>query len=450
MPRRQLTAVILASALITLDGTGATIALPAIGRELSASMSGLQWIANAPLLMLAALLLPAGTLGDRFGRIRMVRFGLLACVAGSAACVIATSEAWLIAARLLQGSGGALILPAALAILRGAHDEVADRARVFGIYTAWTGVAAAAGPLMAGALVDLWSWRAVFVPPAVAAVAATLLLGRETPCTEERRGPVPGTATVALVLMLAGFAYVLMCGAAMDFQDPWLPLPVAITVASAVVLARNRQRHVLFPPELVESRNCLPANATTFAMYFGMFGLSFLLVLYVQQVLGHSALRAAVVLLPMSAMLLLAERFARLTASVGTRSVIVAGTLFSAAGIGWMGAQLLPAWWHIALGTGVFGVGLSLAVSALTNAAVAAVPETYAGAASGLNHAVVRAAGLTAVAILGSIAAPGLSDAVSTDGFRMAMLLCAGVVVCGGVAGGVLLRDEEPGGVRRA
>jgi len=363
----------------------------------------------------------------------MIRFGLLAFIAGSVACAAAPSDAWLIGAKLLQGSGGALVLPAALAILRGAHDDTADRARVFGIWTAWTGVASAAGPLVAGAVSDLWSWRLVFVPPAAAAVAATLLLGSATPCTEERRGPVPGTATIALVLMLGALAYVLMHG----LQDPWMAIPAAIALASAVVLARDRQRHVLFPRELVASRNCLPANATTFALYFGMFGLSFLLVLYVQQVLGHSVLRTAIILLPTSLMLLLAERFARLATSVGTRWVIIAGAVSGGAGIGWMGAQPLPGWWHIVLGTGVFGFGLSLAVSALTNAAVAAGPETCAGAASGLNHAVVRAAGLASVALLGSIAAPGLSNAVSTEGVRVAMLVCAAVVVCGGIAGGV-------------
>jgi hypothetical protein len=377
----------------------------------------------------------------------MIRIGLLAFIAGSAACAAAPSDGWLIAAKLLQGAGGALVLPAALAILRGAHADAGERARVFGIWTAWTGVASAAGPLVAGALVDLGSWRTVFVPPAAAAVAASLLIGREAPSTEERPGPVPGTAAIALVLMLGGVAYVLMRSASVGVQDPWLAIPAAIAVASAVVLARDRQRHVLFPRELVSSRNCLPANASTFALYFGMFGLSFLLVLYVQQVLGHSALRAAVILLPMSVMLLLAERFARLTTSVGTRWLIVAGALSAGAGIGWIGAQPLPAWWHIVVGTGVFGFGLSVAVSALTHAAVAGVPESCAGAASGLNHAVVRAAGLASVALLGSIAAPGLSDAVSAEGVRIAMLVCAAVVIGGGVAGGVLLRDDEPGGV---
>jgi hypothetical protein len=193
----------------------------------------------------------------------------------------------------------------------------------------------------------------------------------------------------------------------------------------------------------------VPANATTFALYFGMFGLSFLVVLYVQQVLQYSAFWAAIVLLPMSLMLLLAERFGTLTAAVGARPIAIGGALSAAFGIAWMGSapHPVPFWSHIIVGSALFGLGISLAVSALTHAAVAAVPETCAGAASGLNHAVVRAAGLVAVALLGSLAAPGLSDAISAEGFQRSLLTCAAMVAAGGVVGSALLRDDAPGGI---
>ncbi|MGH9310294.1 MAG: MFS transporter [Vicinamibacterales bacterium] len=450
IPGRQLAGLILASALITLDGTATTIALPAIGRDLSASISRLQWIANAPLLMLAAMLLPAGLLADRYGRIRVMQIGLVTCAAASLACAAASSDTWIIAAKFAVGAGGALVLPAALAVLRGAYADAAERTRVFGVWAAWTGAASAAGPLLAGALVDLWSWRAVFIPSLVAASVAALLLRTEHPAgASTHADPIPARATLGLVILLGGLAYLLMQGRDIRHQHAQLALPVALVVIGALVLARDRHRHLLFPRELLTTRNCVPANATTFALYFGMFGMSFLLVLYVQQVLDYSALWAAVVLLPMSIMLLLAERFARLTITIGTRSLIVTGALAAAAGIGWMGTSShpVPFWSHMIVGTGLLGLGLSLAVSALTHAAVAAVPDTCAGVASGLNHAVVRAAGLASVAWLGSIAAPGLSDAVSAEGFQRAMVMCAVVVAAGGVAGGVLLRDEEPGGV---
>ena len=450
MRRRQLAGLILASALITLDGTATTIALPAIGRDLSASVSRLQWIANAPLLILAALLLPAGTIADRYGRVRVMRVGIIGFVAASLACAAARSDLEIIAAKLAQGAGGALVLPAALAALRGAYSDAVERTRILGIWAAWTGAAAAAGPLLAGALVDLWSWRAVFLPSAFGGVVAVLLLEREAPAASATRSdPLPAMATIALVGLLGGLAYLLMIAPAAGFLGPRVAVPALVAAVGAVMLARDRQRHVLLPRELLTARNCLPANATTFALYFGMFGLSFLIVLYVQQLLDYSAVWAAVVLLPMSLMLLFAERLGRLTAPVGTRAMIVAGTLSAAAGIAWMGSAShpLPFWSHIIVGTSVFGLGVSVAVAALTHAAVAAVPDTCAGAASGLNHAVVRAAGLVAVAVLGSIAAPGVSDAVSAEGVQRAMIVCAAVVAVGGVAGGALLRNDEPGGV---
>ena len=452
MRRRQLAGMILASALVTLDGTSTTIALPTIGQDLSASVLRLQWIANAPLVALASLLLPAGMLADRYGRVRIIRVGLCVFVAASLSCAAATSAVPLIAAKFAQGAGAAFMLPAALAALRGAYTEAGERARIFGIWAAWTGVASAAGPLSAGALVDMWSWRAVFLPSATAASLAIMLLQIEAPSLSSASpARVPVVATIALTISLAGIAYLLTQGFGVTLQGAWLVLPAVVTVAGAVILARNRHRHVLFPSELLTARNCLPASATTFALYFGMFGLSFLLVLYVQQVLHYSALWAAVLLLPMSVMLFFAERFGRLTAFIGARRLIVAGTLSAAAAIAWLGLSEypLPFWPHMVLGTGLFGLGTSLAVSALTHAAVAAVPDTCAGTASGLNHAVVRVAGLGAVALLGSIAAPGVTDVVSAEGVQRALLICSGIVASGGVVGSALLRDDEPGGLKK-
>ena len=447
---RQVAGLILASALITLDGTATTVALPAIGRDLSVPMRQLQWILNGPLLVLAALLLPAGALADRFGRHRMLRTGLMIFAAASVACAMAPGGSAVIAARCAQGAGGALILPASLAILRGAYNDPAERTRIFGIWAAWTGAASAAGPLLAGAVVDLLSWRMVFLPPAAGAGIALLLLrGAASPSSPARRAPIPVAGTVALMLLLGAVAYALMQAGETGSRPGPLAWPLAVALASGILLARNRNRHLLLPRELLAAHNCVPANATTFAFYFGMFGVSLLVVLYVQQVLRYSAMGAAIVVLPISLMLLLAERFGRLTRVFGTRWLMVAGAILAAAAIGWMGRgpHPLPFWSHLVLGTTVFGLAISLAVSALTHAAVAAVPETCAGAASGLNHAVVRVAGLVAVALLGSIAAPGASDAVSAEGVQRALIVCAVVVGAGGVWGSILLRDEAPGGL---
>jgi MFS family permease len=453
MDARLLTGIILASALITLDGTATAIALPSMGRDLSASVFRLQWISNAPLLVLAALLLPSGSIADRFGRIRVIRAGLVVFAAGSIGCTLARTDLMVIGARFVQGAGGALILPAVLAVLRGAYDDATARARIFGLWAAWTGAASAAGPLMAGALIDVLSWRAVFVATAFAGAAALWLVGR--PAAERaggsptRRQPIPLVATTGLVLLFGGAAYLLMTLAGGEGNGVHLVIPAALTAGAMTLLARDGRRGLLLPRELLRSRNCLPANVSTFGLYFGLFGLSFLLALYTQQVLGYSALRAALVLLPISLMLFLAGVFGRLAARTGTRAPILIGTLVAAAGIAWLaiGAHPLTFWSHMVVGTALFGLGVSLAVSALTNAAVAAVPDACAGAASGLNHATVRAAGLVAIALLGSIAAPGAADTVSPEGFTRAMLACAVTVGAIGLLGCLWLRDEEPGGL---
>lgn len=429
-----------------------TVALPAIGHDLSAPVSRLQWISNAPLLVLAALLLPAGSIADRFGRLRVIRLGLVTFAGGALGGALAPTDICLVAARLVQGAGGALILPATLAILRGSSSDDGERARTFGLWAAWTGAASAVGPLMGGALVDLLSWRAVPIASAGVGLAASLLVQAELGGADApRRQPIPLVPTVALVALLGAAAYLMMGVAGGDVDGIELFFPAGVALAAFVPLSRDCRRGLLIPRELLGSRNCLAGNFATFALYFGMFGLSFLVALYTQQSLGYSGLMAAFTLLPLSMMLFFAEPLGRLAARVGTRVLLVTGVITATAGLCWMalGAHPLPFWW-LAAGTALFGLGISLVVSALTHAAVAGVPETCAGAASGLNHAVVRAAGLVAIALLGSIAAPGTSDAVSDVGFSRAMLVSASIVAWGGLLGSALIRNEEPGGLSEA
>jgi MFS family permease len=452
MPARELTAIILASALITLDGTAVTVALPAIGRSLAISFSRLQWITNAPLLMLAALLLPAGALADRYGRTRIMRIGLLSFGLASLACAAASSGEILIAARLLQGAGGALVLPGAVARLRTAYSEPAARTRKFGLWAAWTGVASAVGPLLGGGLADLLSWRAAFLVSSAGALTALLLL-RGTARDEGKAGAaVPVLETTTLVVLLGAVAYLLIEGRMAGWASPRVMLAVVLVIASVTIFVRSSRRHVLFPRELLTTQNCVPANAATFALYFGMFGLTFLLVFYTQQALNYSAVWAAAGVLPISVMLFPAERLGRVAPRVGTRAVIALGSVLAAGGILWMaaGPDPLPFWSRIVVGTCLFGLGVSMAVSPLTHAAISAVPEDCAGAASGLNHATVRAAGLIAIAVLGSIAAEGHSDGITAVGFRRALTICGSFVAVVGVTSAWRIRNEAPGGLEAA
>jgi MFS family permease len=394
-------ALILSSALVTLDGTAVNVALPAIGRDLDARFSELQWITDASLLMLALLLLPAGIVGDRFGRRRVTMLGLAAFGATSVACGAAPGVRWLIAARLAQGAAAAFIVPGAIAILRATYVDEKERARVFGIWAGWSGLASAAGPLLGGALADTLSWRAVFFVSA-AITLPTLVLMRWVPESCDRRG-----LTVRATLAAVG-----------------------------------------------RTPNCLAGNIATFVLYFGLFGLSFLLAVYTQDVLGYSGTWAAVALLPVSLMMLaLSEWFGRMGTRYGPRRLLTAGSVAAGAGIMWVasGAEPLAFWTRIVAGTTLFGFGLAMAVAPMTHAAVSSVPNDCAGAASGVNNAVVRAAGFLAIAVLGSLASAGPDDGrLSTESFREALMVCGGLVLVSGVLLSQLIRDSQRGGLAKA
>jgi DHA2 family methylenomycin A resistance protein-like MFS transporter len=372
---RRFGMLMLASALVTFDGTAVTLALPAMGRALTIPTASLHWVSDVPLLMLAVLLLPAGAFADRFGHYRAMRVGLVVFAAGAALAGVATSAAVLIAARAAQGVGAAFILPSAFAVVRAAISEPERQARKFGRLAAVTGAAAIAGPLLGGVLADLVSWRAVFALTTGLALAAWVGLWRAREVTRPSRPS-------------------------------------------------------LFPKELLRTRNCIAANIATFGLYFGVFGLPFVIAIYMQQALNYSALHTSLVILPLSIMMFFAAPFARLSPKWGSRRLIGAGSLVAAAGAAWM-ALPMPV--------------LPLAVSPLTQAAVAGVGTSCAGAASAFNHAVVRAGGLAGIALLGALASTQPFPAESLDGLRVAMSTCGVVGASCGVGGAWLLRAEEEG-----
>jgi MFS family permease len=398
---RALVALILSSALVTLDGTAVTVALPAIGRDLGASFAQLQWVTDTSLLMLALLLLPAGIVGDRVGRRRVTRLGVAAFAAASIACGVAPAVEWLIAARLAQGAAAAFVVPGAIAILRATYADENERARVFGMWAGWSGLASAAGPLLGGALVDLISWRAVLFASAACALPTLMLLKSVPESCDQRRRSIRETLSAVM-----------------------------------------------------RTPNCLAGNVATFALYFGLFGISFLLAIYTQDVLGYSATWAAVSLLPVSLMMLaLSERFGPLATRYGPRRLVAMGTLIASGGILWLatGPDQLEFWTRIVAGTTVFGMGLAVAVAPMTHAAVSSVSHDCAGAASAINNAIVRAAGFLAIAILGSLASAGTEKGgISPEHFRQALATCAGVVMAIGIVATQMIRDTERGGLAKA
>jgi MFS family permease len=198
---------------------------------------------------------------------------------------------------------------------------------------------------------------------------------------------------------------------------------------------------------LIRARNCIAANVSTFGLYFGVFGLPFAIVIYLQEVLEFSALNASLAILPLSIMMFFAAPFAKLSARWGSKRLVVVGSLLAAAGAGWMAASFAsqPLWSAIVIGTALFGLGVAIAVSPLTQAAIAGVGESCAGAASALNHAVVRAAGLAGIALLGSIMGTTATGEPSLDAFRSAMSTCGIVGAAFGLGGAFLLKEEDAG-----
>ncbi|MFL5261103.1 MAG: DHA2 family efflux MFS transporter permease subunit [Anaeromyxobacteraceae bacterium] len=439
--RWVLVATVLGSAMAFIDATVVNIALPRIAASLHADAAGLQWTINGYTLSLASLILLGGSLGDRHGRRRIFGLGVGWFAAASLLCGLAPTIELLVAARVLQGVGGALLTPGALAILEASfHPQ--DRGRAIGAWSGLGGIAGAAGPFLGGWLVQVASWRLVFlVNVPVAAVIAAVAL-RHVPETRNpgaaRRLDVLGVVTAALGL--AGLTYGFTAWPALGPTAPVVLAALALGVAGVLgfVLAERRSAHPMLPLEVFASRAFTAANLVTFAVYAALGGVLFLVVLNLQVVAGFSPLAAGTALLPLTLlMLLLSARAGALAQRIGPRLPMTIGPLVCA------GALLLFA--RVAAGASyarhvlppvlVLGLGLALTVAPLTATALGALDDRHAGIASGVNNAVARAAGLLAVAVLPLAAGLGrgnLTDpAALAPAYRTAMLLCAGLLLAG-------------------
>jgi EmrB/QacA subfamily drug resistance transporter len=451
-PGRWVLAVaVLGSGMAFLDGTVVNVALPAIGRDLGASTSALQWILNGYLLTLASLILLGGSLGDRHGRRRIFVLGTSLFTIASLLCAVAPNAELLVVARLLQGIGGALLTPGSLAMIE-ASFRPGDRARAIGAWSGLAGVTTALGPLVGGYLVEAVSWRAVFLinlPIGIFVVAMAL---RHVP---ETRDPMAGGrldlgGAVLTALGLAGTTYALIEGPGRGL-DPLIVLTGAGGVGALVafLLGERRSANPMMPLELFASRQFTAANLVTFAVYASLSGVFFLLVAFLQISMGYSPIAAGAASLPVTAlMLLLSSRAGALAQRIGPRIPLTVGPLVIAAGMllmtridrgdGYV-STVLPA-------VVVFGLGLVLVVAPVTATVLAAADARHAGIASGINNAVSRVAGLLAVAVLPLVA--GLTGdsfydpGALADGFRVAIMTCAGLAVAGGLVAWLTISDD--------
>jgi EmrB/QacA subfamily drug resistance transporter len=439
--RWVLTVAVLGSGLAFLDGTVVNVALPDIGRDLGASTSDLQWILNGYLLTLASLILLGGSLGDRLGRRRIFVVGVGLFTAASLLCAIAPNAEMLIGARLIQGVGGALLTPGSLAMIE-ASFRPGDRSRAIGAWSGLGGVAAAIGPLLGGYLVEAVSWRAIFLINLPLGIFVMAMAPRHVPETRDptATGRLDVLGATLVGLGLAGTTYALIEG-----PNGVGPLILAAGIGGvaalvAFLLVEHRSANPMMPLDIFASRQFSAANLVTFVVYAALGGVFFLLVAFLQISLGYSPVAAGAASLPVTAlMLLFSARSGALAQRIGARVPLTIGPLIIAVGLLLMTrigpgdsyvTSVLPA-------VIVFGIGLTLVVSPVTATVLAAADMRHSGIASGINNAVARVAGLLAVAVLPLIA--GLTgdkfyDPVAmTDGFRVAMVACAGLSVVGGI-----------------
>ncbi|HVF78635.1 MAG TPA: MFS transporter [Solirubrobacteraceae bacterium] len=415
--RLTLIACILGSAIVFVDGTVVNVALPALREDLGATLAGQQWVVESYLLLLAALILIGGSLGDLYGRRRIFAIGVAGFGGASLICAVAASVEVLIAARALQGAFGALLVPSSLAIITTVYPP-GERAAAIGSWTAGTSAAIAVGPPLGGLLVDAISWRVIFAVNVPLVLVCLWLIARAVPeCAGngEHRIDVPGA--VLCVLGLAGPTYALVQQPLLGWSDPsvWMPLIGGIGALAAFVAYERRAPDPMLPPSIFRSRNFAVGNVVTLTAYAGLGAASFFIAIFLQQIAGYSAFEAGAALMPITLLLLgLSRRFGVLASRVGPRLLMSAGPIVGGIGLlaftrvderGSYVADVLP-------GTVLFGLGLAMTVAPLTATVLEAADRRHAGIASGVNNAIARVAALLAIAVIGAVVSAQFAGAV--------------------------------------
>ncbi|MGH8963356.1 MAG: DHA2 family efflux MFS transporter permease subunit [Jatrophihabitantaceae bacterium] len=437
--RAVLAATVIGSGMVFLDGTIANVAVKHIGQDFHAGFTALQWVLNAYTLTLASLILLGGSLGDRLGRRRIFLLGVTWFALASLACAVAPNEQVLIAARAVQGIGGALLTPGSLAII-SASFVVEDRAKAVGAWSGLSGVSTALGPLLGGWLVQDYSWRwafAINVPLA----AVVLVLGVRHMPESRSTHRYPHLDVIGTVLIAAALA-ALTYGTTRAGTSGWSATAIGITAVGVLlavlfVLVERIKPDPLVPLGLFRDRTFNGTNLMTLLTYAALSAFLFLFVLNLQVSAGYGALAAGLSTLPLTVlMLLLSARSGALASRIGPRVQLIAGPLLAAVGllltlrIDSTHHSYLP---YVLPGVLVFGLGLTTLVAPLTATVMSSAPSDDVGVASGVNNAISRAGGLLAVAVLPPLA--GLHGeayrevSVMVHGYRVVTLCCVGLLV---------------------
>ena len=396
-----LAATILGSAMAFIDSTVINVALPVLQKSLGADVSQAQWIVDAYLLVLSSLMLAGGALGDRIGRVRVFAAGVALFGAASAWCGFANSATMLIAARAAQGIGAALLVPGSLSIITATFPPE-RRGKAIGTWSAMTSLAIIAGPLLGGWLVQTVSWRAVFYINMPIAAATLLIVWFKVPGLKGTvTGAIDWAGTALITLALGAATYGLI-------ESRWIAGGVAVVAFIAFVLVEHHTKEPIVPLTLFRSRTFTGANILTLLLYGALSAATFLLPFNLIQVQHYSPAKAGAAFLPFVATMSLLSRWSGALADrIGPRVPLIVGPLVAGTGFALM---TLPGiggsyWTTFFPGILTLGIGMSITVAPLTTTVMTSIDdERHAGAASGINNTIARAAGLLAIALFGSIA----------------------------------------------
>ncbi|MFF8592997.1 MFS transporter [Streptomyces sp. NPDC015220] len=431
-----LVAAVLGFFVITLDVSGVNVALPAVGDDLGGSLSGLQWVADSYTLMFAALMLSAGALSDAVGARRAYGWGLAVFTLASLACGVAPTLGALTAARVVQGSAAAVMVPTSLALIRQAFPDPQARARGIALWTVGGAVAIAAGPLLGGLLTTEWSWRAVFFLNVPAGLAGFLILLRAAPSP---RHPAvfdpPGQLTA--VVTLAALTFAAIEGGHDGLTGTVLAAAgTAVLAGAGFVAVEARRRTPMLPLELFRQRGVSVPVIAGFACNAAFYGGVFVLSLFFQEQRGQSAFSAGLMFVPMAVITAHFNYFSpRAVARYGPRAVIVAGLLVVMAGCcGLAAVGAGTPWWLIALPMVPLGIGGALAMPALTSLMLDSVAAERAGTAAAMLNTSRQTGGALSIAVFGALLAGDFMP-----GMRESLLLAAALLAANALGAALLL-----------
>jgi EmrB/QacA subfamily drug resistance transporter len=454
-PAWTLAVASIASLMVALDALVVTTALPTIRVDLGASIAQLEWTLNAYTLSFAVLLMTGAALGERFGRRRMFAAGLAVFSAASAACALAPSVGWLIAARAVQGAGAALVMPLGLTLLSAAYPAE-QRARALGIFSGLTGLAVLGGPVLGGAITQGITWPWIFwVNVPIGLLTIPVLLRR----VDESHGPRTAPDLVGLALITAaavGIVWGLVRGnsAGWGSAEVLVALAAGVSLAVAFVAWEGRAAAPMLPMSLFASRRFSSGNAAIFFLTASLFGAVFFMAQFLQTAQHHGPLDAGLRLLPWTGTLFVVAPITGARISrVGERPFAVVGLLLQAAGMGWIALIAGPdvAYWRLVTPLVMAGCGVSMAMPAIQNAVMSSVAPASLGKASGTFNMLRQLGGAFGIAIVVAVfsgAGSYASAHLFSDGFTAAIGVSAGLSLLGAAASlGLPRRELEVAGV---